>query len=50
MEGKLQKQGHFEADKLIPRCPSKYEMKERLEAGEMMPHAEPIAGQLPLDG
>ena len=29
----------FLADEVIPRCPSKYEMQERLEAGEAMPHA-----------
>ncbi len=31
----------FVANELVPRCPSKYEMQERLESGEEMPHAAP---------
>ena len=31
----------FLADELVAQCPSKYEMQERLEAGEDMPHQAP---------
>ncbi|MEM9069319.1 MAG: cytochrome c maturation protein CcmE [Myxococcota bacterium] len=41
VEGRLQDDGSFLASKVVPRCPSKYEMQERLEAGEAMPHADP---------
>lgn len=43
VQGQLQGDGTFLANQVIPRCPSKYEMKERLEAGESMPHAAPGA-------
>ena len=33
--------GSFVASQVIPRCPSKYEMEQRREAGEAMPHAMP---------
>lgn len=40
VEGKLE--GNlFEATNVIAKCPSKYEMKERQERGEAMPHAAP---------
>lgn len=32
---------YFLASEIVPRCPSKYEMQERLEAGEAMPHPDP---------
>ncbi len=41
VQGRLQEDGSFLANEVIPRCPSKYEMQERLEAGESMPHAAP---------
>jgi cytochrome c-type biogenesis protein CcmE len=44
VQGKLTDEGHFLANQLIPRCPSKYEMQQRLENGEKMPHA-PTAEQ-----
>lgn len=34
-------QGNFVATEIIPRCPSKYEMKERQANGEAAPHAMP---------
>ncbi|MBC7171162.1 MAG: cytochrome c maturation protein CcmE [Polyangiaceae bacterium] len=39
VQGRLQDDGRFLANEVIPRCPSKYEMQERLEAGEQMPHS-----------
>lgn len=47
VQGELEGDGSsFLAEEVIPRCPSKYEMKERLENGEAMPHeqAPPTAG------
>jgi cytochrome c-type biogenesis protein CcmE len=42
--GKLDASGGFLATEVIPRCPSKYEMQEKLEAGEAMPHASAPPG------
>lgn len=39
VRGYLQEDGSFLANEVIPRCPSKYEMEEKLEAGEEIPHA-----------
>jgi cytochrome c-type biogenesis protein CcmE len=44
VQGELEEfDGHvsFLADELVAQCPSKYEMQERLEAGEDMPHQTP---------
>jgi cytochrome c-type biogenesis protein CcmE len=39
VEGKLAAAGGgFEATQVLAKCPSKYEMKERREKGEQMPH------------
>jgi cytochrome c-type biogenesis protein CcmE len=38
VEGQLQKDGSFEASSVLAKCPSKYEMKERQQRGEQMPH------------
>jgi cytochrome c-type biogenesis protein CcmE len=38
VEGELGDEGVFLANQVIPRCPSKYEMQERMEAGEEMPY------------
>jgi cytochrome c-type biogenesis protein CcmE len=38
VEGKLAAGGSFEASQVMAKCPSKYEMKERRERGEQMPH------------
>lgn len=40
-EGKLAQAGHFEASQIMAKCPSKYEMKQRAEKGESVPH--PVA-------
>lgn len=37
VQGRLEDEG-FLANEVIPRCPSKYEMEERLNNGEEMPH------------
>ena len=38
-EGKLTEAGSFEASNIMAKCPSKYEMKDRAQAGEKAPHA-----------
>ncbi|MBX3249526.1 MAG: cytochrome c maturation protein CcmE [Myxococcales bacterium] len=38
VRGRLGEDDSFVADEVVPRCPSKYEMNERLQAGEAMPH------------
>jgi cytochrome c-type biogenesis protein CcmE len=46
-EGKLAEGGHLEATKIMPQCPSKYEMQQRAERGEKAPHATmPAAADL----
>ena len=39
--GELQENGTFLATEVIPRCPSKYEMQQRANRGEHMPHTMP---------
>lgn len=41
VEGRLREDGTFAATQVIPRCPSRYEMEERRQNGEEMPHAPP---------
>jgi cytochrome c-type biogenesis protein CcmE len=43
VQGKLTGEGYFLANKVIAKCPSKYEMQERQQKGEKMPHAMPRA-------
>ncbi len=43
VQGQLQANDEFLASEVIPRCPSKYEMRERQENGEEMPHEMPAA-------
>ena len=38
VQGKLTDHGYFLANKVIAKCPSKYEMEERKQRGEQMPH------------
>lgn len=38
VQGEIRADGTFLANEVVPRCPSKYEMQQRLEAGEEMPH------------
>ena len=47
VQGELGDDGVFLANQVIPRCPSKYEMQERMEAGEEMPYDPnaPLPGQ-----
>lgn len=49
VQGKVQDDGSFLANQVIPRCPSKYEMKQREQNGEQMPHSVPAA-RMPLEG
>jgi cytochrome c-type biogenesis protein CcmE len=46
VEGELQANDTFEATTVLAKCPSKYEMQQRKEHGEQMPHG-PLAGDLP---
>lgn len=39
VQGKIQADGTFIANQVIPRCPSKYEMQQRQKNGERAPHA-----------
>lgn len=39
VEGKLLADSSFEATQVLAKCPSKYEMKDRAQKGEAMPHA-----------
>jgi cytochrome c-type biogenesis protein CcmE len=39
VEGQLQPDGSFLASSVLAKCPSKYEMKDRAQRGEQMPHA-----------
>ncbi len=39
VQGTIDHQGEFLATQVVPRCPSKYEMNERLKAGEKAPHS-----------
>jgi cytochrome c-type biogenesis protein CcmE len=48
VQGQLTSEGYFHANQVIPRCPSKYEMQERLEAGEKMPHAPGLPPSLAM--
>jgi cytochrome c-type biogenesis protein CcmE len=42
VQGKLAANGDkFIANQVIPRCPSKYEMQQRKQNGETMPHSAP---------
>ena len=45
VEGEIQGDNSFLATKVLAKCPSKYEMKEKAQNGEKMPHAatEPMA-------
>jgi cytochrome c-type biogenesis protein CcmE len=54
VQGKLQPDNSFLANQVIPRCPSKYEMEQRMQSGEQMPHAPPdqmpsVMPELPAD-
>lgn len=43
VQGKLTQAGDgFLANQVVPRCPSKYEMQQKKQSGEVMPHAQPL--------
>jgi cytochrome c-type biogenesis protein CcmE len=42
VEGELQPDATFEATSVLAKCPSKYEMQQRKQHGEQMPHG-PLA-------
>jgi cytochrome c-type biogenesis protein CcmE len=42
VEGELQRDDSFEATQVLAKCPSKYEMQQRKDRGEQMPHG-PLA-------
>lgn len=54
VQGTYQENGTFLANQVIPRCPSKYEMKQRKADGEDMPHGpngpEGAKGPEPMGG
>jgi cytochrome c-type biogenesis protein CcmE len=50
VQGKLAEDGEFQANQVIPRCPSKYEMQQRKAAGEEMPHGDPAMGGPAMGG
>jgi cytochrome c-type biogenesis protein CcmE len=43
VQGKLTADGGFLANQVVPRCPSKYEMQQRKNKGEAMPHAATLS-------
>jgi cytochrome c-type biogenesis protein CcmE len=47
VEGELRADGAFDATSVLAKCPSKYEMQQRKQRGEEMPHGPLAAGTLP---
>lgn len=43
VQGRLQENGEFHANQVVPRCPSKYEMDQRKRNGETMPHGATLS-------
>jgi cytochrome c-type biogenesis protein CcmE len=43
VEGELRADNSLEANAVLAKCPSKYEMKQKAAQGEKMPHAGPAA-------
>ena len=41
VQGQIAADGTFHATEVVPRCPSKYEMQQRMDEGEEMPHVDP---------
>ncbi|HKU41239.1 MAG TPA: cytochrome c maturation protein CcmE [Polyangiales bacterium] len=48
VQGKLTDEGYFLANKVIAKCPSKYEMNEKAKQGVAVPHAMP--NRAPAEG
>src|SRR5271165_5399518 len=46
VEGELQADSTFEATSVLAKCPSKYEMQQRKQHGEQMPHGPLALGDL----
>jgi cytochrome c-type biogenesis protein CcmE len=46
VEGELQADDSFEASSVLAKCPSKYEMQQKKQNGEQMPHG-PLAAATP---
>jgi len=44
VEGELKADNSFEATSVLAKCPSKYEMKEKQQKGEQMPHGPTASG------
>jgi cytochrome c-type biogenesis protein CcmE len=42
VQGKLTASGGFLANQVVPRCPSKYEMQQRKNNGEAVPHGDAL--------
>jgi cytochrome c-type biogenesis protein CcmE len=40
VQGRLQDEGFFKANQVIPRCPSKYEMDQQQQSGAETPHSQ----------
>ncbi|HEY8042471.1 MAG TPA: cytochrome c maturation protein CcmE [Polyangiaceae bacterium] len=49
VEGELRPDDTFEASSVLAKCPSKYEMQQKKQNGEQMPHG-PLAGGGPAAG
>jgi cytochrome c-type biogenesis protein CcmE len=49
VEGELQADSTFEATSVLAKCPSKYEMQQRKQHGEQMPHGPLAVGPGPND-
>jgi cytochrome c-type biogenesis protein CcmE len=47
VEGELQPDNGFEATSVLAKCPSKYDMQQRKQRGEEMPHGPLAATQFP---
>ena len=44
VEGELKADNTFEASSVLAKCPSKYEMQQKKQQGEQMPHGPLAAG------
>lgn len=50
VEGQILSDNSFEATTVLAKCPSKYEMKDRAQKGEKMPHLATEAAEMPAAG
>jgi cytochrome c-type biogenesis protein CcmE len=49
VEGELRPDNGFEATSVLAKCPSKYDMQQRKQRGEEMPHGPLAAGPFPAN-